>query len=102
MATTTIKRLLTIAALALTIHPANAETTEEQCRKTMLQSFDELTQKTCPDLKRRGLSLQGECAQLLLPFIPTAKMPDLATYRMMWAEVRTEICVHFSDDKGTK
>ena len=97
--TTTTNRLLTIAALVFTIHPANAESTEERCRKIQLEAFDELTKRTCPDNKRRGVSLAGVCAELLLPFIPTAKMPDWATYRMMWSEIHTEICVHFPHDE---
>src|SRR5450631_4589292 len=77
---------------------AHAGTVEDKCRKIQLDLFDELTMRTCPDNKRRGVSTAGPCSELLLAldrFVPTAKMPDWATYRMMWSEIRTEVCVHF-------
>lgn len=76
-------------ALAMPVHALDADSWEERCRKTQLDDFDKLTKITCPDNERRGVSLAGVCATLLLPFKPTAKMPDWETYRMMWAEVHT-------------
>ena len=81
--------------------PAMAETTEQRCRNSQLEAFDDLANKTCPDNERRGVSLAGECNKILLMkkhFVPTDKMPDWATYRMMYAELGTEICVHFPDE----
>jgi hypothetical protein len=89
-----------IATLVM-MTPAMAETEEQHCRNLQLETFDELANRTCPDNERRGVSLQGACNKILLikkHFVPTAKMPDWETYRMMYAELGTEICVHFPDE----
>jgi|SRR5450631_2517063 hypothetical protein len=90
----TLTGALALPVLALPVFALDADPWEEHCRKMQLDDFDRLTKITCPDNERRGVSLAGVCATLLLPFKPTAKMPDWETYRMMWAEVHTEICVN--------
>jgi hypothetical protein len=39
------------------------------------------------------------CVSLPSPFIPTTKIPDWATYREMWVELRTAFCVTFPRTK---
>ena len=99
-----MKPTMMIATLALLLNGAvMAETTEERCRKIQYDYFDLLT-TTCPDNERRGVPGSPVCPDLLFvtrKFIPTAKIPDMATYRMMWSELLIEVCVHFpqSSDK---
>jgi hypothetical protein len=85
-----------LAAILLSGTTAMATTTEEQCRKEQLEYFDVLT-KTCPDNERQGHPGGPVCPDLLIVmknFVPTRNIPDMATYRMMWSELRTEVCVH--------
>jgi hypothetical protein len=108
--TTIFAALAALAMTSVAISSASAEMKrrpaepwEDYCRRIQLESFDELVTKTCPDLERqvaeKRLTTVGPiCGELLLitrRFVPTAKLPDLATYRMMYAEIHTEICVHF-------
>jgi hypothetical protein len=94
------KTLFAALALLMTsgsISIANAKVaTEEDCRRAMTEFFDLLMTKTCPDNLSRGVSIAGVCSDIITMsryFVPTKKIPDLAAFRMMWIEYRTEICL---------
>ena len=98
-----MKRKMIGAVLALLMTSASisiaktADTREEQCRKLETEYFDLLMTKTCPDnLAHGGRGISAMCSDILTMrdyFVPTKRIPDLAAFRMMWIEYRTEICM---------
>ena len=84
-------------ALLLMLVPTtvNAQANETECRKKQIESFDAMM-KTCDELKRTMTQEKywgSACPFRFYPFVPTKKIPDIATYREMSIELRTTNCM---------
>lgn len=99
-------RFLLFALMLVPTSTNAASWLEEDCRRQQAESFDGLM-KVCPELKlkmsrgelSRDMYGRSVCVSLPSPFIPTTKIPDWATYREMWVELRTAFCVTFPRTK---
>lgn len=102
-----MKSRFLLYALVFVPMTANAASwLEEDCRRQQAEFFEELM-KVCPELKlkmsrgelSREMYGRSVCVSFPSPFIPTTKIPDWATYREMWVELRTAFCVTFPRTK---
>jgi hypothetical protein len=104
------RTVIAFAALALLTTSGSAiaaadikRATEEDCRNREAAAFDELMLRTCPDNLSRGLGATGVCSDIITMrnyFVPTKRIPDLAAFRTMWIEYRTEICMRVPQGPG--